>query len=224
LLAIQQREQLKGLLVNKFLEKYGKNKEVSEKVLTKELAEFMKNEKLTEENLRKFEQRIKEGKLGQNHKAESIKEPQHDAGHKQDHQHPLTQSAVEQLDLASLKDAKQNNNVKSLADDQLSASSSQRPRSVYQLGDEDDEWAIMMKYDAELHKKERELEKYRDQEQKRKIKEELDRQLQEKRKYQEREQGDLHNYRRLVDSQLNQFDQRERRKEDEMKSKIMAEK
>jgi len=43
----------------------------------------------------------------------------------------------------------------------MSVTSSQRPRSVYELGDEDDEWATMMKYDTELAKKEAQIEKMR---------------------------------------------------------------
>ena len=47
-------------------------------------------------------------------------------------------------------------------------------------GDEDDEWATLVKFDTELFKKEIELEKIRQSEFKRKIKHELDKQLEEK--------------------------------------------
>ena len=47
-------------------------------------------------------------------------------------------------------------------------------------GDEDDEWATLVKFDTELYKKEKELENVRKQEFKKKIKSELDRQLNEK--------------------------------------------
>lgn len=223
LLAIQQREQLKGLLVNKFVEKYGKNKEVSEGLINKEVTDFMKNEKLTEENLRKFEQRIKDGKIGQNNQAPSAKGGAPSVQGNQDaKQGNQAEQSIRQIDLASVKGANVRNEQAN--DDAISVTSSQRPRSVYQLGEEDDEWATMMKYDAELHKKERELEKLRDLEQKKKIKDELDRQLEEKRKNQEYDRHDLNNYRQLMGVQMDQFDNREQKKETDMKAKIMAEK
>lgn len=58
----------------------------------------------------------------------------------------------------------------------------QAPKSVYMMdGDEEDEWATLVKFDTELFKKEQELEKIRQQEFKKKIKHELDKQLDEKR-------------------------------------------
>lgn len=67
-------------------------------------------------------------------------------------------------------------------------------------GDEDDEWATLVKFDTELHKKERELERIRQQEFKKKMKSELDRQIQEKYSKKNDEHQDeeayvkLHNY------------------------------
>lgn len=58
LLAIQQREQLKGMIANKFLEKYG-NKNQNAEMITREVANFIKTEKVTEDNLKKLEERIK---------------------------------------------------------------------------------------------------------------------------------------------------------------------
>lgn len=42
-------------------------------------------------------------------------------------------------------------------------------------GDEEDEWATLVKFDTELYKKEQELEKMRQEEFRKKIKNELDR-------------------------------------------------
>lgn len=62
----------------------------------------------------------------------------------------------------------------------MSYQSSNCRRSVYELGDEDDEWATIIKFDQELFKKEKELQMIREQEQKKKMKRELDRQVHEK--------------------------------------------
>lgn len=63
LLAIQQREQLKGMIVNKFIEKYGSKNQNAE-MITKEVANFIKTEKVTEDNLKKLEERIKKLQKG----------------------------------------------------------------------------------------------------------------------------------------------------------------
>jgi len=54
---------------------------------------------------------------------------------------------------------------------------------VYQVeGDDDDEWATLVKFDTELFKKEKELERLREEEFKKKIKRELDKQMEEKKR------------------------------------------
>jgi hypothetical protein len=59
-----------------------------------------------------------------------------------------------------------------------SETSSLASKSVYQVeGDDDDEWATLVKFDTELFKKEKELERLREEEFKKKIKKELDKQL-----------------------------------------------
>jgi hypothetical protein len=68
LLNIQKKEQLKGLLINKFKLKYGDN---AEKLISNEVTKFLKNDRLTEGNLVKLDEKI--GKANQkNHKADDI--------------------------------------------------------------------------------------------------------------------------------------------------------
>ena len=57
LLDIQKREQLKGLLINKFKVKYG-DKPTLAKYIDNEVQKFLKNDRLTEENLKKLDDRI----------------------------------------------------------------------------------------------------------------------------------------------------------------------
>lgn len=65
------------------------------------------------------------------------------------------------------------------------------PKSVYYVeGEEDDEWATLVKFDTELFKKEKELERIREQEFKKKMKVELDNQIQEKNKRLDKEKGE----------------------------------
>jgi hypothetical protein len=68
LLNIQKKEQLKGLLINKFKLKYGEN---AEKLITSEVSKFLKNDRLTEGNLVKLDEKI--GKANdKSHKADDI--------------------------------------------------------------------------------------------------------------------------------------------------------
>jgi len=50
LMDIQKREQLKGMLINKFKVKYGDKGNIS-KYIDNEVARFLKNDRLTEANL-----------------------------------------------------------------------------------------------------------------------------------------------------------------------------
>lgn len=63
LLDIQKREQLKGLLINKFKVKYG-DKPTLAKYIDNEVHKFLKNDRLTEENLKRLDEKIlKEAEL-----------------------------------------------------------------------------------------------------------------------------------------------------------------
>jgi hypothetical protein len=64
LLDIQKREQLKGLLINKFKVKYGDKGPSLAKYIDNEVQKFLKNDRLTEDNLKKLDDRIlKESEL-----------------------------------------------------------------------------------------------------------------------------------------------------------------
>ena len=58
LLDIQKREQLKGLLINKFKVKYSEKGTDLAKYIDNEVSKFLKNDRLSEDNLKKLDQRI----------------------------------------------------------------------------------------------------------------------------------------------------------------------
>lgn len=98
-------------------------------------------------------------------------------------------------------------------------------RSVYQVeGDDEDEWATLVKFDTELFKKEKELEKMREEEFKKKIKKELDKQLEEKKRRKDIEKQEAEEYHKLQVEQCGIYDQREKDKNNEYQRKIMLEK
>jgi len=57
LLDIQKREQLKGMLINKFKLKYGDKPQIS-KFIDNEVAKYLKNDRLTEDTLRNLDSKI----------------------------------------------------------------------------------------------------------------------------------------------------------------------
>jgi hypothetical protein len=57
LVEIQKREQLKGLLINKFKVKYGAQQGMS-KFIENEVSRFLTNERLTETNLKQLDYKI----------------------------------------------------------------------------------------------------------------------------------------------------------------------
>lgn len=64
LLDIQKREQLKGLLVNKFKLKYGAKNPNIATYIDNEVQKFLKNDRLTEDNLKNLDMKIlKESEL-----------------------------------------------------------------------------------------------------------------------------------------------------------------
>ena len=56
LLDIQKREQLKGLLINKFKVKYSEKGTDLAKYIDNEVSKFLKNDRLSEDNLKKLEE------------------------------------------------------------------------------------------------------------------------------------------------------------------------
>ena len=162
LLDIQKREQLKGLLVNKFKLKYGDKPAIS-KYIDNEVQKFLKNDRLTEDNLKRLDERIlKEAELRD--KRQDIlddRKSERSVGSKgrAASQRPgTTQSQRRGLDLetrsvassrmsgasriskASGKEAP----IQGRQFDQLSMTSSQAQKTeVYSEIDEDDEWTAI---------------------------------------------------------------------------------
>lgn len=216
LLAIQQREQLKGLIVNKFLEKYNaKNKGQYSAFVDKQVNEFIKNEKLTEENLKKLEARIQQGVAEQGAPQKSSK----------NHSNALPEiKRPPSNDANSVRKAELLENRSVKHDDAVSVASSFKPKSVYHVGDEEDEWALILKFDQELYKKEREMENTRQAEQMKKLKGELDRQIVEKNHFKQRDVQESQAYNQIQEKQLEIMDKRAKEKEDEKRRKILHEK
>ena len=161
LLKLKDREELKGLLVNKFKKKYGKESGF----IDKEVENFMKQETLTEANLQKLDDKIKKkaelDQVSQTHKSDAKSQA------KAKVVTPNVQSSKN-----SVKAPDQFSDVSSLRSSQAS--------SAYAAEDNEDEWAAILEYDTMMFREEEKARLRREIENKLKLKRELDRQLNDK--------------------------------------------
>ena len=193
LLDIQKREQLKGLLSNKFKLKYGDKPNIAT-YIDNEVGKFLKNDRLTEDNLKNLDLKImKECNLRD--KKDAIlddKRSEKSAGGRPraTSQRPGTGAAPKQgVDLETrsvassrmsgashLSKTSKNKDKRPAQDfDRMSMASSQAAMTeVYSELNEDDEWTAIQKFNTLLHYEEQKQSIMRDRERKRLIKEELD--------------------------------------------------
>ena len=188
LLDIQKREQLKGLLINKFKVKYGDKGPGLAKYIDNEVQKFLKNDRLTEDNLKKLDERIlkeselrdrkdailddrKSSKSAGAPRAASQKPPAADpetrsvASSKMSGASRLSKGAAPKNETAAKKDY----------DTYSIRSGSQGAKTeVYSEIEEEDEWTAIQKFNTLLHYEEQKQAILRDKERKRLIKEELD--------------------------------------------------
>jgi len=222
LLDIQKREQLKGLLINKFKVKYGDKGASLAKYIDNEVQRFLKNDRLTEDNLKKLDERIlKESELRD--KKDAILD---------DHrsQKSAPKRALSQKDDARSVASSHMSGASALAKKAPAAnfdtaswrSGSQGPKTeVYSELDEDDEWTAIQKFNTLLHYEEQKQQMMRDRERKRLIKQELDKQLQEKNQRKKAEVDEKRQYEDLQEQHVKLLDEKENEKSAEVKRRIM---
>ena len=214
LLKLQEREELKGLLISKFKKKYG-----GAQYIDKEVENFIKTENLTEANLRKLDDKLAQKQAMQPgsrtaSKAGSVKSMSN-------------QSVRSQKSQASQKSQPRAPSERSgpIEDDRMSnASSRSYQSSVYVPEDDEDEWAAILEHNTLMYREEERQRLLRDAENKVKMKKELDRQMQERqaRKKQEVEENML--YEDAQQKNIELMAAREQQKTEEMQNKIQQEK
>ena len=201
LLKLQEREELKGLLINKFKKKYGNEGGF----IDKEVENFMKQETLTEANLQKLDDKIKK-RIEIDQKSVSNRS--------ETNKKPATPS------VASVKSSAKSH-------DQQSVSSSMRSSakaSEYIADDDEDEWAAILQYDTIMFHEEEKARLRREIENKMKLKRELDRQMNDKnrKKLSEQEEEKLYDEAQRRNVEIMELKETER--EIMYKEKIMQEK
>lgn len=154
---LKEREELKGLLVNKFKKKYGD----SAGFIDREVENFMKQEALTEANLKKLDEKIKK-KTELDHAtkeaqaAKSIPKSKQSAGSVRSQRSAASQvSNRSKASKAGSKAGSQwDKESQRELDDGMSVYSSEysRKSSSFVPEDDDDEWAAILDYDTMLYR------------------------------------------------------------------------
>lgn len=222
LIDIQKREQLKGMLISKFKLKYGEKPALA-KYIDNEVTRFMKNGRLTEDNLRNLDSKISK-EAQQRDKKEAILEDhksQRSASQKAPSVHSRAAAAANE-DAKSIRSvassrhssqAPRDFQARKREIDNLSQLSSQHAKTeVYSEIAEDDEWAAIQKFNTLLHYEEQKQAIVREQERRRLIKQELDRQVLEKETRKQDEINERRMYEKLQEEHVKLLGQREMEK------------
>lgn len=171
LMDIQKREQLKGMLISKFKLKYG-NKPAMHKYIDNEVGKFLKNDRLTEENLQNLDSKIlKESQLrdrksdvlsehrsGRAMSAAGSRHSVNSRGSRRAAQQNVD-DVVERLSNASgarshvsgMSRASRAKSANKNLDARSFVSSMAPPTEVYSELAEEDEWAAIQKFNTLLH-------------------------------------------------------------------------
>ena len=148
LMDIQKREQLKGMLINKFKVKYGDKPQLSN-YINNEVAKFLKNDRLTEANLQNLDCKI-------NREAE-LRDKKEDILSQRSGNAPSVRSVSgksvksDQLSRASGRSGRsagRNDDVRSVTS---KASTMSRATDIYSEINEEDEWFAIQKFNTLLH-------------------------------------------------------------------------
>lgn len=230
---IQKREQLKGMLVNKFKLKYGDKPQLS-KYIDNEVARFLKNGRLTEDNLRGLDSKIsKEADLRE--KKEAILGDRRSNTSARSNRSGRAASQADKKsqpgDVKSVASSRRSSQPHSIhsrrrQSDQMSIASSQvtKRTEIYSELAEEDEWTAIEKFNTLLHYEEQKQAIAREKERRRLIKQELDRQISEKQARSQAEKEERRMYESLAEEHVKLLGQREAEKNQAIREKIMQEK
>jgi hypothetical protein len=173
---IQKREQLKGMLINKFKLKYGDKPQTS-KFIDNEVVKYLKNDRLTEETLRNLDSKImKEVTLRDRHS--QVADDRRSNASRANSTSGLRKPALDQMSVHSRHS--QRSQGRRAADGMSVASSQAALTEVYSEIAEEDEWTAIQKFNQLLHYEEQKQSMLREQERRRLMREELDKQMREK--------------------------------------------
>jgi len=227
LMDIQKREQLKGMLINKFKVKYGEKPTLA-KYIDNEVSRFLKNGRLTEDNLRNLDVKInKEAEL-RNKREAILDDRKSNAGSVRSRPASVRsqKSGGMAADAVSVASSRRSSAARSYRSknrdvDAMSQVSSQAPPTeVYSELAEEDEWTAIQKFNTLLHYEEQKQTLMREMERRKLIREELDKQVMDKNARKVAQKDELRMYEALQEEHVKLLAHREQEKIDAQRAKI----
>jgi len=245
LINVQKREKLKGLLITKFMKKYGiKN---VENILQQEISKFLEGEVLTDADLKRLDEKLRkileESQENENlkrnltsnlldvnqnnieeksNRSEVILPDLNKAESMSVHSKNSKMSGASHLSKFNEKGANQAVNDEDNLD--LLSESSRKPIKRFDFSSEGDEWNAICQYNRKLYEEEKKLNKIKDWELKRRTKEDLDNQIRQKLNRMHDEQLKNREYDQIQYNHTLFMNDLERQKQIDMKNKILKEK
>jgi hypothetical protein len=237
LINIQKREKLKGLLITKFMKKYGiKN---PERLLQDEISKFLEGEKLTDADLKRLDEKLRkmlsEKEANENLRRNLTEGNQNGLANSQTvvlpdlnkaetmsvHSRHSRMSGASHLSKYNEHRAHKDE----LEDlDFLSETASRRPLHRFDFSNEGDEWNAICLYNQKVFEEEKKLNKLKDMEVKKRTKDDLDNQIRQKLKRLNEEQIKNMEYDHILLAHTDYLNDLEKQKQMEMKAKVVREK
>lgn len=244
LINIQKRDKLKGLLITKFMKKYGiKNPEI---LLQDEISKFLEGEKLTDSDLKKLDEKLKkmliEINTQENLKKNLSLEPQSNNSenflnlnnrelilpdlHNDAKSVHSKISKKSKSSIVSKLNMEKSDNKSVISDyDDLNSISGKNSRlERFDFEDHKDEWNAIVAYNKKLHDEEIKQNKLKDLEIKRRIREDLDNQIRQKLKRNQDETVKNMEYDAIILNHCDYLNELEKKRQQEVKDRIMKEK
>jgi hypothetical protein len=248
LVNIQKREKLKGLLITKFMKKYGiKN---PEHILQEEISKFLEGEKLTDNDLKRLDEKLKRMLCDKQQHDNLKRELSNDYSYEKNKKNSCNnlilpdvninkaetmsvrskQSKHSRMSGASNLSKFNENQVKQLHhDDDLDefdnlSINSYKPVNRLDFSKEGDEWNAIAVYNQKKFEEEKVLSKLKDKEIKRRTKDDLDNQIQQKlsNMYEEQVKNKEYDYITLL--HVEKMNEAERQRQLEKQQKVLREK
>jgi hypothetical protein len=220
LMDIQKREQLKGMLINKFKVKYGNKPQLSS-YINNEVAKFLKNDRLTETNLQGLDTKINREAELRGKKEDILSQRSGKAGSVRSVSGKSVRSDAMGSRASARSSVGRNDDVRSVTS---KASTMSRATDIYSEINEEDEWYAIQKFNTLLHYEEQKQALLREKERKRLIKEELDNQMRDRDNQKRVERGEQAQYDKMQAEHVKLLGVREQEKLDAYKAKVAVEK
>ena len=241
LINLQKREKLKGLLITKFMKKYGIRN--PEKLLEDEITKFLQGEKLTDADLQRLDAKIhrlllakKQNETLKNTLAQNLQQtssPQDDTNVNVNVSAPLSQQQQQPQPVVSssqktFQPCRYGSKTYKSPEEELAEleAEEEAAKPKYKRMDfsaDGDEWNAMAQYNKRLYEEEKINNRLKDQEVKRRTREDLDNQVKQKLKREYEESLKNKEFDRKMIEHLHEIERLEKEKQDALKAQTLRE-